>query len=49
MTAHAEPEWLVERRRRGASLVQELDLPTQKSKGWEFTDLSELDLDAVRA
>lgn len=47
-TAHAEPDWLVERRRRGASLAQELSLPTQKSKGWEFTDLSELDLDAYQ-
>jgi Fe-S cluster assembly protein SufD len=44
--ATAEPEWLVERRRKGASLARELDLPTHKDKGWEFTDLSELDLDA---
>jgi Fe-S cluster assembly protein SufD len=42
----AEPEWLTERRRRGASLAAELPLPDQKAKGWEFTDLSELDLDA---
>ncbi len=41
-----EPGWLSERRRKGASLARELDLPTQKSKGWEFTDLSGLDLDA---
>jgi len=41
-----EPAWLDERRRRGASLVQSLPLPDQKAKGWEFTDLSTLDLDA---
>jgi Fe-S cluster assembly protein SufD len=40
-----EPAWLDERRRRGASLAQELALPDQKAKGWEFTDLSGLDLD----
>ncbi len=40
------PAWLDERRRRGASLAQELPLPDQKAKGWEFTDLSELDLTA---
>jgi Fe-S cluster assembly protein SufD len=27
-------------------LTQELELPNQKTKGWEFTDLSGLDLDA---
>jgi Fe-S cluster assembly protein SufD len=37
---------LEERRRRGASLTQELALPDQKAKGWEFTDLSGLELDA---
>ncbi len=37
---------MTERRRRGAELAAELELPTQKAKGWEFTDLSELDLDA---
>jgi len=41
-----EPSWLDERRRRGASLAQSLPLPDQKAKGWEFTDLSSLDLDA---
>jgi Fe-S cluster assembly protein SufD len=45
-TATAEPTWLTERRRKGASLARELALPTQKTKGWEFTDLSGLDLDA---
>jgi Fe-S cluster assembly protein SufD len=41
-----QPAWLDERRRRGASLTQELPLPDQKAKGWEFTDLSGLDLAA---
>ncbi len=44
-----EPAWLSERRRSGASLAQSLPLPDQKSKGWEFTDLSGLDLDAYEA
>ena len=40
------PAWLSERRQKGASLAQSLPLPDQKAKGWEFTDLSELDLGA---
>jgi Fe-S cluster assembly protein SufD len=44
-----EPAWLDERRRRGASLAQSLPLPDQKAKGWEFTDLAKLDLDAYSA
>ncbi len=40
------PAWLEERRRKGASLAQSLPLPDQKSKGWEFTDLSGLEIDA---
>jgi Fe-S cluster assembly protein SufD len=39
-----EPAWLEERRRRGASLAESLPLPGPKSKGWEFTDLSRLDI-----
>jgi Fe-S cluster assembly protein SufD len=46
MTVSTEPAWLAERRRRGASLAQELPLPDQKAKGWKFTDLSGLELDA---
>lgn len=42
----AGPDWLAERRRNGATLVETLELPTRKVKGWEFTDLSGLDLDA---
>jgi Fe-S cluster assembly protein SufD len=41
-----EPDWLTERRRKGAALASELPLPTHKDKGWEFTDLSSLDLAA---
>ncbi|HKA67059.1 MAG TPA: Fe-S cluster assembly protein SufD [Solirubrobacterales bacterium] len=41
-----EPAWLSERRQRGASLAQSLPLPDQKSKGWEFTDLSSLEIDS---
>jgi Fe-S cluster assembly protein SufD len=44
-----EPTWLSERRQRGASLAQELPLPDQKAKGWEFTDLSGLEIDAYAA
>jgi Fe-S cluster assembly protein SufD len=47
--ATKEPDWLTERRRKGAALASELSLPTQKDKGWEFTDLSGLDLDAYRS
>jgi len=44
--ATAEPTWLSERRRKGASLAQELPLPGPKVKGWEFTDLSSLEIDS---
>jgi Fe-S cluster assembly protein SufD len=43
-TLAAEPAWLEARRKRGASLIETLPLPTAKSKGWEFTDLGKLDL-----
>jgi Fe-S cluster assembly protein SufD len=39
-----EPDWLREGRDRAKRL--EFELPTAKQKGWEFTDLSELDLEA---
>ncbi len=42
----AEPEWLVERRREGASSAERLPLPGSKEKGWEFTDLSKLEGEA---
>lgn len=41
-----EPAWLEERRRRGASLARELPLPDRKAKGWEFTDLTGLEIDS---
>ena len=41
-----EPTWLEERRQQGASLTESLPLPDQKAKGWEFTDLSGLDIGA---
>jgi Fe-S cluster assembly protein SufD len=44
-----EPDWLTERRRKGAALTSELALPSQKQKGWEFTDLTGLDLGAYPA
>jgi Fe-S cluster assembly protein SufD len=44
-----EPDWLTERRRTGAALTSELALPSQKQKGWEFTDLTGLDLGAYPA
>jgi Fe-S cluster assembly protein SufD len=44
-----EPAWLEERRRLGASLAQELPLPDRKAKGWEFTDLSGLEIDSYAA
>jgi Fe-S cluster assembly protein SufD len=44
-----EPTWLEERRRNGASLAESLPLPDHKSKGWEFTDLSRLDIDSYGA
>jgi Fe-S cluster assembly protein SufD len=35
-----------ELRKRGAQAFEALPTPVQKDKGWEFTDVSELDLDA---
>jgi Fe-S cluster assembly protein SufD len=46
LASAGEPGWLTERRRKGASLVSELELPNQKTKGWEFTDLAGLDIDS---
>jgi Fe-S cluster assembly protein SufD len=49
MTALAdvrEPEWLKERRARGAKAASGLGLPRYKGRaGWEFTDLGKLSLD----
>ena len=40
------PDWLRERRSRAVAAARELALPGPKVKGWEFTDLSGLDLAA---
>ena len=45
-TEHVEPGWLSAARNDAKTLSTELELPTRKQKGWEFTDLSELDLEA---
>jgi Fe-S cluster assembly protein SufD len=44
-----EPAWLEKRRARGAQLTESLPLPGPKTKGWDFTDLSKLDLDSYTA
>jgi Fe-S cluster assembly protein SufD len=41
-----EPDWLRESRDRAKERAAELSLPTQKDKGWEFTDLSGFDFGA---
>jgi Fe-S cluster assembly protein SufD len=44
----ASPSWLAERREHAAQLTQTLELPQFKGKaGWEFTDISGLDLAAL--
>jgi Fe-S cluster assembly protein SufD len=48
-TAPHEPQFLAARRKRAAALANSLELPQFKGRpGWEFTDLSELDLSAYR-
>lgn len=42
----AEPAWLAERREQAIEAARELTLPGPKTRGWEFTDLSKLDLAA---
>jgi Fe-S cluster assembly protein SufD len=45
LAAIREPEWLKERRSEAARRAAELDLPRFKGHaGWEFTDISKLDL-----
>ena len=45
--ATVEPDFLLARRERGAALSQTLELPQFKGRaGWEFTDISSLDLGA---
>jgi Fe-S cluster assembly protein SufD len=46
-TTLESPSWLAERRARAALLAASLDLPSFKGHpGWEFTDISQLDLAA---
>jgi Fe-S cluster assembly protein SufD len=50
LAAVREPEWLKERRSEAARRAAELDLPRFKGQaGWEFTDISKLDLTAFTA
>jgi len=44
--APREPDWLVERRAKAVEAAKDLALPGPKVRGWEFTDLSKLDLSA---
>jgi Fe-S cluster assembly protein SufD len=41
-----EPTWLTEGRDEAKQRAAGLELPSQKAKGWEFTDLTALDFDA---
>src|SRR3954451_7599153 len=42
-----EPQFLAARRERAASLTETLELPSFKGvPGWEFTDISSIDIDA---
>lgn len=45
-TATSEPGWLTERRAAAVDAAKELALPGPKTRGWEFNDLSGLDLSA---
>lgn len=38
----AEPEWLTERRRKGAARFQEVGYPTRRLEEWKYTDMSRL-------
>lgn len=49
MSALTEPNWLAERRERGAALSLELPLPDARTAGWEFTNIRNLDLEAYPA
>jgi Fe-S cluster assembly protein SufD len=39
-----EPDWVKKLRHRGEKAFESIPIPAQKDKGWEFTDLSRLDL-----
>ena len=43
----SEPQFLAARRERAAALTETLELPSFKGvPGWEFTDISAIDIDA---
>ncbi len=42
--AGSEPDWATDLRGRGKSAFDSLPMPVRKDKGWEFTDLSRLEL-----
>jgi Fe-S cluster assembly protein SufD len=42
------PDWTTELRKHGQEAFEALPTPVQKDKGWEFTDVSKLDLGAWR-
>jgi Fe-S cluster assembly protein SufD len=44
-----EPSWLLARRRRALNDAQSLPVPTMTTEGWRRTDLTEMDLPALRA
>ena len=46
LATQSEPDWLVERRASAIEAARDLALPGPKVRGWEFTDLSKLDLAA---
>jgi Fe-S cluster assembly protein SufD len=46
LASTAAPDWTSTLRKRGQEAFQSLPTPVQKDKGWEFTDVSKLDLDA---
>jgi Fe-S cluster assembly protein SufD len=45
-TPTTEPDWSSALRKQGREAFDSIPLPVQKDKGWEFTDLSSLDLGA---
>ena len=44
--AHVEPDWLTKGRDSAKQRGRDLELPTDKRRGWEFSDLTDLDFDA---
>jgi Fe-S cluster assembly protein SufD len=44
--ARTEPDWSKALRKKGADAFASLPMPVEKDKGWEFTDVSGLDLES---